>query len=146
MHPIQKRCTMAEQVFVERERELVQLNESLDAALAGQSKVCFVTGEAGSGKTTLINEFARRAEEANADLVVAIGDCNAHTGIGDPYLPFREILGLLTGDVEAKLAQGTITREGLSRLTRRVGWKSWRSSRSARACARLRIGHRVPAI
>ena len=113
---------MAEQVFVERERELAQLREFLDRALAGQSQVCFVTGEAGSGKTTLITEFARRAEEANADLVIAIGDCNAHTGIGDPYLPFREILGLLTGDVEAKLAQGAITQENANRLQGLLRW------------------------
>jgi hypothetical protein len=36
--------------------------------------------------------------------------------MGDPYLPFREILSLLTGDVEAKLAQGSITSEGAQRL------------------------------
>jgi adenylate cyclase len=82
------------QVFVARERELARLNGFLSRALAGQGTVCFVTGEAGSGKTALITEFARRAEEANADLVVAIGNCNAQTGIGDPYLPFREILVL----------------------------------------------------
>jgi adenylate cyclase len=113
---------MKEQVFVERERELAQLNEFLDTALAGQSQVCFVTGEAGSGKTTLITEFARRAEEANANLVIAIGTCDAHTGIGDPYLPFREILGLLTGDVEAKLAQGAITQENANRLGGLLRW------------------------
>ncbi len=113
---------MKEQVFVERERELAQLNESLDAALAGQSQVCFVTGEAGSGKTTLITEFARRAEEANADLVIAIGDCNAQTGIGDPYLPFREVLGLLTGDVQARLSQRVITQENASRLRGLLRW------------------------
>ncbi|MFQ5342188.1 MAG: HNH endonuclease, partial [Anaerolineae bacterium] len=28
-----------------------------------------------------------------AEHIVAIGDCNAQTGIGDPYLPFREVLG-----------------------------------------------------
>ena len=113
---------MKEQVFVERERELAQLNESLDTALAGQGQVCFVTGEAGSGKTTLIAEFARRAQEANADLVVAIGDCNAQTGIGDPYLPFREVLGLLTGDVQARLAQGAITQENANRLRGLLRW------------------------
>jgi predicted ATPase len=113
---------MKEQVFVERERELAQLKAFLDGTLAGQGQVCFVTGEAGSGKTTLITEFARRAEEANADLVVAIGTCDAETGIGDPYLPFREILGLLTGDVEAKLAQGAITQENANRLKGLVRW------------------------
>jgi hypothetical protein len=52
----------------------------------------------------------------NADLVVASGNCNAYTGIGDPYLPFREILELLSGDVEAKWAAGAITRDHAQRL------------------------------
>jgi predicted ATPase len=81
-----------------------------------------VVGEAGSGKTALVTEFATRAEEARDDLVVAIGNCNAQTGIGDPYLPFREILAQLTGDVEAKLAQGAITTENARRLQGLVRW------------------------
>ena len=102
--------------FVARERELAQLGRFLDLALAGQGRVMFVTGEAGSGKTALVQEFTRRAQEAHPDLLVAGGRCNAHTGIGDPYLPFREILGLLTGDVESRWTAGTITRDHARRL------------------------------
>ncbi len=29
------------------------------------------------------------------------GQCNAQTGAGDPYRPFRDMLGMLTGDLEA---------------------------------------------
>jgi predicted ATPase len=119
-------------VFVARQRELAQLDGFLDLALAGQGRVVFVTGEAGSGKTALVQEFTRRAQEAHADpstlrqaqdgagsgqaLVVASGNCNAYTGIGDPYLPFREILELLTGDVEAQWAAGAMTGEHARRL------------------------------
>jgi predicted ATPase len=111
-------------VFVARQRELAQLDGFLDLALAGQGRVVFVTGEAGSGKTALVQEFTRRAQEAYADpstgsgqaLIVASGNCNAHTGIGDPYLPFREILELLTGDVEARWAAGAMTSEHARRL------------------------------
>jgi DNA-binding SARP family transcriptional activator/predicted ATPase len=103
-------------VFVARERELGQLGRFLDLALAGQGRVAFVTGEAGSGKTALVQEFTRRAQDAYPDLVVASGNCSAYTGIGDPYLPFREVLGLLTGDVEARWAAGAMTREHACRL------------------------------
>jgi predicted ATPase/DNA-binding SARP family transcriptional activator len=103
-------------IFVARESELAQLDQYLQQALDGQGKVVFVTGEAGSGKTALIQEFARRALDSHADLVVATGHCNAHTGIGDPYLPFREILGQLAGDVEAQWAAGAMTREQARRL------------------------------
>jgi DNA-binding SARP family transcriptional activator/predicted ATPase len=102
--------------FVARERELAHLDRFLDLALAGQGRVAFVTGEAGSGKTALVQEFVRRAQEAQTDLLVASGNCNAHTGIGDPYLPLREILGLLTGDVQARWAAGAITSEHARRL------------------------------
>jgi len=103
-------------VFVARERELAQLDEFLNLALAGQGRVAFVTGEAGSGKTTLLQELTHRAQEVHPDLIVAGGNCNAYTGIGDPYLPFREILELLTGDVEAKWSAGAITKDHALRL------------------------------
>jgi predicted ATPase len=114
--------TAERSVFVARERELAQLNESLDTALAGQGQVCFVTGEAGSGKTALVTEFARRAEKVHPNLIVALGNCSAQTGIGDPYLPFREVLALLTGDVEAKLAERTISPENANRLRGLLRW------------------------
>ncbi len=113
---------MAEQRFVARQAQLAELRTFLDQALANHGQVAFVVGEAGSGKTALITEFARRAQEAHKDLVFAIGNCNAQTGIGDPYLPFREILAQLTGDVEAKLAKGAITAENARRLRGLVRW------------------------
>ena len=103
-------------VFVAREQELERLNKFLDRSLSGKGCVAFVTGEAGSGKTALVQEFARQAQEVNTGLIVASGKCNAHTGIGDPYLPFIEILGLLTGDVESKWLTGVITRDHATRL------------------------------
>jgi predicted ATPase/DNA-binding SARP family transcriptional activator len=96
-------------LFVARARELAQLEAQLDLALNGHGRMIFITGEAGSGKTALVDEFTHRAQEVHADLIVASGNCNAHTGIGDPYLPFREVLELLTGDVEARWAAGAIS-------------------------------------
>jgi DNA-binding SARP family transcriptional activator len=103
-------------VFVARECELARLSGFLDTALAGQGRVVFVTGDAGQGKTALLQEFTRRAQATHPDLVVAEGNGNAHTGIGDPYLPFREALGLLTGDVEARWSVGAMSREQARRL------------------------------
>jgi DNA-binding SARP family transcriptional activator len=102
--------------FVGRERELVKLDRFLETALAGQGRVVFVTGDAGSGKTVLIGEFARRAMERHGDVVVASGKCNAHAGVGDPYLPFREVLQMLTGDIEARRVSRAITPEHARRL------------------------------
>ncbi len=98
-------------VFVARERALAQLDQCLDAALDGQGHVFFVTGGPGRGKTTLMREFAVRALAAHPDLLVAFGNCNAYSGVGDPYLPFREVLGALTGDIA-----GALSREHARRL------------------------------
>ena len=99
-----------------REQELARLTDSLETALLGKGRVLFVTGDAGSGKTALIQEFCHRALELHPDLIVADGKCNAQTGVGDPYLPFIEILNLLTGDIEAKYMAGVISREHALRL------------------------------
>lgn len=50
--------------------------------LAGQGQVLFVTDEAGTGKSVLVQAFARRAQAQYSHLVVAWGECNAHTGQG----------------------------------------------------------------
>jgi DNA-binding SARP family transcriptional activator len=104
--------------FVARDRELERLDHYLGLASAGQGQVVFISGEAGSGKTVLIQEFARRAQEKTADLVVAAGKSTAYTGIGDPYSAFREILAQLSGDVETRWAAGAINREQAIRLWR----------------------------
>ena len=113
-----ERAAAERPVFVGRERELAQLNGFLDTALHGQGRVVFVTGSAGRGKTALIREFARQAQSVHADLVVADGNANAPTGIGDPYLPFRQTLGLLSGDVKARWDARAMGREQARRLWR----------------------------
>ncbi len=47
-----------EQVFVSRQQELQRLHGILGQMLAGRGQVCFITGEAGFGKTNLTAEFA----------------------------------------------------------------------------------------
>lgn len=102
-------------LFVGRTRELEELHHRLDAAVAGRGGVVFVAGEAGSGKTMLLREFMRQAMRV-PDLLVAAGNCNAFGGLGDPYLPFREVLGLLCGNVESGYTAGALDREQATRL------------------------------
>jgi tetratricopeptide (TPR) repeat protein len=87
--------------FVARQRELSQLEEGLEEALAGKLAVRLVAGEAGAGKTALVTELARRARARDGRIVIAVGDCNAQSGAGDPYLPFREVLSVLVGGTAA---------------------------------------------
>jgi DNA-binding SARP family transcriptional activator len=103
-------------LFVAREFELAQLDAYLNAALAGQGRVIFITGGSGRGKTALMDAFARRTMETHPDLLVAKGSCNAFSGMGDPYLPFRDLMAMLSGDVESKWDAGAITREHARRI------------------------------
>jgi DNA-binding SARP family transcriptional activator len=102
--------------FVARESQLNRLDQALADALAGAGSVVFITGEAGSGKTALLAEFTRRAMQAHPRLLATGGACAAVAGIGDPYLPFREILQLLTGDIEPRRAGAGLTPEHARRL------------------------------
>jgi tetratricopeptide (TPR) repeat protein/transcriptional regulator with XRE-family HTH domain len=105
--------------FVGRQRELAQLQAHLDQAIAGHSRIVFVSGEAGRGKTTLLAEFVRQAllsRSTDEALIVVAGVCSAQGDIGDPYLPFRDVLALLTGDMEARLAAGVVLPEQARRL------------------------------
>ncbi len=105
-------------LFVGRTSERERLNEILNKAMKGAGQLVFVTGEPGSGKTSLLQEFIRRAQDEHDNLVVAVGHCNARTGTSDPYLPFRELLHLLTGDVEARTEAGAMSRDQALRLWR----------------------------
>jgi tetratricopeptide (TPR) repeat protein len=107
---------MKEQVFVDREQELQRLAGCLDKSVAGQGQIRFITGGAGSGKTALVRHFVQQALAVDPDLVVAVGACNAQTGIGDPYLPFREALAMLTGNPSAQQAVGKVAPENANRL------------------------------
>ena len=94
---------MSENVFVGRRNELHLLENQMGKVLAGQGRVMFISGEAGSGKTALVNAFCSNIQSQVPDIVTVIGNCNAQGGLGDAYLPFREILSALTGtDVETQ--------------------------------------------
>jgi adenylate cyclase len=103
-------------LFVGREDELAKVDAFLDGALAGQGRVIFVTGGPGRGKTALLEAFARRAMERHPSLLVASGKCNAYSGLGDPYLPYRDLMAMLTGDVEGRWDAGAISRDHARRL------------------------------
>jgi len=105
-------------VFVGRERQIARLDQMLDQALVGQGQVVFLTGEAGSGKTVLANEFLQRSMKTKSNLLAVSGRCNAYTGYGDPYLPFMEIMEMLTGEIETRWAGGEISGKHARRLWR----------------------------
>jgi len=79
---------------VGRETELGQLHAWLHQALSGRRQIVFVTGEAGLGKTTLVEAFLEDPRGSTA-LWMGRGQCIEHYGAGEPYLPVLEAFGRL---------------------------------------------------
>jgi predicted ATPase/DNA-binding winged helix-turn-helix (wHTH) protein len=77
-----------------RETEINQLHHWLAQARGGMRQLGFVTGEAGIGKTTVVDAVvAQLAREP--DLWLARGQCIESYGAGEAYLPVLEALGQL---------------------------------------------------
>lgn len=77
--------------FVGREPDLAELRERFDRAADGERQVVFVTGEAGIGKTALVNAFVRSLDDA-ATARVARGQCVEQYGPTEPFLPILDAL------------------------------------------------------
>jgi predicted ATPase/DNA-binding winged helix-turn-helix (wHTH) protein len=84
---------------VGRALELAQLHRWLQQALRGTRQVVFVTGEAGLGKTTLVEAFLEGIG-AEGTLWIARGQCIEQYGAGEAYLPVLEAVGRLCRDPE----------------------------------------------
>ncbi|MBZ6102437.1 AAA family ATPase [Streptomyces olivaceus] len=82
--------------LVGREDELARLTGVLDRARAGEARAVLVAGDAGVGKTRILDEVAGRA--AAAGTTVLTGHCVDLGDVGLPYLPFTEVLGILAAD------------------------------------------------
>jgi DNA-binding winged helix-turn-helix (wHTH) protein len=81
----------SKRAVVGRAAELDALRAALDRARAGVRQVCFVTGEPGIGKTTLVDVFL----EGAAGVVAARGHCIEQHGTPEPYLAVIELFGQL---------------------------------------------------
>ncbi|MFC8435286.1 AAA family ATPase [Streptomyces sp. NPDC057253] len=117
-------------VFVGRTEELNHLNEALVRAAAGGTSQAFGTagepqalllgGEAGVGKTRLVEEFATAACRQGA--VVALGGCVEIGADGLPFAPFSTALRALRRALPAELAAAAAGQEEeLARLLPEIG-------------------------
>ncbi len=91
--------------FVGRGPELGRLEGFLQQAIDGSGRVVFISGEPGIGKTSLSDEFLRRARARFPGLSVSRGRCAEQYGTGEAYLPFLDAIGgLLEGPARDRLA------------------------------------------
>src|SRR6266540_873024 len=81
-------------LLVGREAELAALHRWYTTARQGTRQVGFITGEAGVGKTTLVEAFVAQVAAEGA-VWIGHGQCIDQYGTGEAYLPVLEALGRL---------------------------------------------------
>ncbi|MGV9993043.1 helix-turn-helix transcriptional regulator [Streptomyces sp. NPDC003374] len=102
-------------VFVGRVDELRTLHDALARAAAGEPQALVVGGEAGVGKTRLVEEFTGAAARQGA--VVALGGCVEVGGDGLPFAPFSTALRALRRELPDEVAAAAAgQQEDLARL------------------------------
>jgi predicted ATPase len=81
-------------LLVGRAAEVAQLHTCLAQVQQGVRQIVFVTGEAGVGKTTVVEAVVQQWAAAEA-LWLGRGQCIEQYGAGEAYLPLLEALGRL---------------------------------------------------
>ncbi len=100
--------------LVGRDQDLIALHRSLRTALAARRQVVFIAGEAGIGKTSLLNALLDQVRATDSVRIVC-GQCVEQYGTREPYLPIFSAL--------RQLCQGTDSKEVLAILARHA--PSW---------------------
>ena len=82
--------------LIEREEGLDLLHQRFNLARQGTRQLVFVSGEAGIGKTALVDAFIHQLSSATAASTwISYGQCIEQYGEGEAYLPLLEVLGQL---------------------------------------------------
>jgi DNA-binding CsgD family transcriptional regulator/tetratricopeptide (TPR) repeat protein len=85
--------------LIGRTDELERFDAALDRAAGGVASILLVTGDAGIGKTRMLDEWSRRATDA--DVRMLIGTCLEMGASTLPYVPVLEALRRLVADIPA---------------------------------------------
>jgi DNA-binding winged helix-turn-helix (wHTH) protein len=107
--PTMAPCEVKPAGFVNRSDELVRLKVEFEGLAGGQRQVVFVTGEAGIGKTALVDVFCRQGSFA-APVTVARGQCVPGVGVKEEYYPVMEALGQLCASADGDAACRILSR------------------------------------
>jgi predicted ATPase/DNA-binding winged helix-turn-helix (wHTH) protein len=95
--------------IVDRKEELGLLNAHVRQISGGQRQVVFLTGEAGIGKTALVDAFCKQFD-ASTSATVARGQCVEGFGPKEEYYPVMEALSQLCASPEGDRACRILAR------------------------------------
>lgn len=80
---------------VGRKKERAELAAAFESAVGGRGLLVCVAGEAGIGKTTLVEDFLYDLQSSGRNFLLAKGRCSERLAGSEAYLPFLEALGSL---------------------------------------------------
>lgn len=106
--------------IVGRENALKTLTDAFRKACQGQRQIVFITGEAGIGKTTLVDVFLESASKANG--IVSRGQCMEGFGGKEAYYPILDALGQLCREADDNSAAPKANRIVRELATRAPTW------------------------
>ncbi len=84
--------------FVARQDALDWLRSYWLKAIYNHGQIVLIHGEAGTGKTTLIDAFCKSVQQ---DVLIAKGQCSTYMGVGDPYLVFQDVFANILRPLES---------------------------------------------
>ena len=99
-----------ESPMVGRDAAMAVLDRALANALRGQRQIVFITGEAGIGKTTLVDALIQRSARTQ-NLRIARGQCVEGFGCKEAYFPVLEALGHLARHNDANLIVEVLAKQ-----------------------------------
>jgi DNA-binding winged helix-turn-helix (wHTH) protein/tetratricopeptide (TPR) repeat protein len=94
--------------FVGRGAELSQMRAAFGRAMNGQRQIVFVEGEAGAGKTALVEAFLG---SVSGSVLIARGQCVEYRGSGEPYMPLLDALNRLSAEPAASHLPALLKRD-----------------------------------
>jgi DNA-binding CsgD family transcriptional regulator len=103
-------------ILVGRDEQLAALNSALDSAREGRPVTVLIGGEAGIGKSRLVNEFAATARGSGA--LVLRGGCLDLGADGLPFAPFSAMLRELVRELGADHVAGLLPAHAARDLAR----------------------------
>ena len=104
---------VAEPTLVGRKQEIERLMQYFGLILNKKGVTVFVCGEAGVGKTRLVNEFLEIVKKKGATILV--GQCLSRVNI--PYFPFREALSTYISTLRDEKVKSIVKKH-----LRATGW------------------------
>jgi predicted ATPase/DNA-binding winged helix-turn-helix (wHTH) protein len=108
--------------MVGRARERAEIADAIAAAAGGRRNMLFVSGEAGIGKTTLVDAALDDLRGSTSPPpVIGRGQCIEQYGVGEPYLPVVEALAAICRGADGRRVEDVLREHAPAWLVRTLG-------------------------